>query len=93
MDVPYEIVHVINATHLIDSESYQRAFEAGQAGRLQPGFYIVLWRGGTGASRYDGCAEYLGPFATRRMAEETHARTEAGAGASVRAPVAAPALV
>jgi hypothetical protein len=92
MDVPYEIVHVINATQLIDSESYQRTFEAGQAGRLQPGFYIVRWCAGTGASRYDGCAEYVGPFTTRHMAEEMHASTEAGAGASARAPVAVPAL-
>jgi len=72
MDLPYEIVHVIDATYLIDSESYQRAFEPEVIGRLAPGFYVVLWPHGT-ASRYDAGADYLGPYGTRQTAEDAHA--------------------
>ena len=79
MDLPYEIVHVINARHLIDSESYQRALEAEQIGRLQPGFYVVLWPVQAAGSHYDASAEYVGPFPTRHAAERAHAMINAGA--------------
>ena len=87
MDRPYEIVHVINARHLIDSESYQRALEAGQIGRLQPGFYVVLWPFQTVGSHYDTSAEYIGPFPTRHAAEQAHASINAGV------PTQGPAVV
>ncbi len=73
MDLPYEIVHVINARHLIDSESYQRALEAEQIGRLQPGFYVVLWPFRAAASRYDTGARFIGPYPTRHGAEQAQA--------------------
>ncbi|HWY73236.1 MAG TPA: hypothetical protein VNW98_06310 [Burkholderiaceae bacterium] len=92
MDCPYEIVHVIDARHLIDSESYQRAFEPGQVGLLARGFYIVLWPRESTALRYDARADYLGPFPTRRAAEEAHALIGAGAGTVVHPPVEASAL-
>jgi len=92
MDCPYEIVHVINATHLIDSESYQRAFEPDQAGRLQPGFYVVLWRAPGVPVRFDGSANYVGPFPTRHLAESAHAAISIGVVLPPRADVAAPAL-
>ena len=78
MDLPYEIVHVINARHLIDSESYQRALVAEQIGRLRPGFYVVLWPFQTVGSHYDASAEYIGPFPTRHAAEQAHAKLNAG---------------
>ena len=87
MDAAYEIVHVINARYLIDSESYQRAFEGAQVGRLQPGFYVVFWPGGAASSRYDHRADYIGPFATRRQAEEAQATMAAGAAVAGRRPV------
>jgi hypothetical protein len=73
-----EIVHVINATHLIDSESYQRAFEPEQMGRLTPGFYVVSWPCGSAGLRYDARADYAGPYPSRRTAEEAHAMLGAG---------------
>jgi hypothetical protein len=78
MDLPYEIVHVINARHLIDSESYQRALGDEQIGRLQPGFYVVLWPFQAARSHYDASAEYIGPFPTRHAAEQAHATINAG---------------
>jgi hypothetical protein len=83
----YEIVHVINATHLIDSESYQRAFEVAQAGRLQPGFYVVIWCGQPAALRYDGRADYVGPFASRHQAEEAQTSIASGAAVAGRPPI------
>jgi hypothetical protein len=89
MDLPYEIVHVINARHVIDSESYQRALEAEQIGRLQPGcFYVVLWRSQTACSHFDASADYIGPFATRHAAEQAHALISAG----VRMPASRSAI-
>ena len=87
MDAPYEIVHVINATHLIDSESYQRAFDGAQVGRLKPGFYVVLWPDEATSSRYDHRADYIGPFATRRQAEEAQATMGAGPAVASHRPV------
>ena len=87
MDAPYEIVHVINATHLIDSESYQRAFDGAQVGRLKPGFYVVMWTGGASSSRYDHRADYIGPFATRRQAEDAQSTMGAEAVVAGRLPV------
>lgn len=72
MDDSYEIVHVINARHLIDSESYQRAFESEQIGRLSSGFYIVRWEAKATSRRYDAQADYVGPFPNRRIAEDVH---------------------
>jgi hypothetical protein len=69
MDLPYEIVHVIDAGHLIDSESYQRSIEPEKAGRLPPGFYIVQWPQPARRFFYDSSASYIGPFLSRRAAE------------------------
>jgi hypothetical protein len=79
MDLPYEIVHVINAKQLIDSESYQHAIEAEQTGRLEPGFYVVLWPCPQASSHYDARAEHIGPFPTRHLAEQVHVLIGAGA--------------
>ncbi len=70
MGVPSEVVNVIDAMHLTDSESYQRTFEPDQAGRLQPGYYLVLWKDEIEVSRFDAQADYVGPFPTRRVAED-----------------------
>jgi len=77
MDLRYEIVHVINARHLIDSESYQRTIGAEQIGRLQLGFYVVLWPVRAVGSHYDASAHYIGPFPTRHAAEHAHAKINA----------------
>jgi len=81
MDLPYEIVHVINAKQLIDSESYQHAIEAEQIGRLEAGFYVVLWPSLQAISHYDARAAYIGPFPTRHLAE--HVQVLIGTGVQV----------
>jgi hypothetical protein len=43
MELPFEIVHVITASQLIDSESYERTLETMHIGRLRLGFYVVHW--------------------------------------------------
>jgi hypothetical protein len=65
---------VINARHLIDSESYQREFESEQIGRLPAGFYVVRWAEKATDRRYDARAHYVGPFPNRRMAEDLELR-------------------
>jgi hypothetical protein len=69
MELPFEIVHVITATQLIDSESYQRSLGTIHVGRLQPGFYVVHWPSAAAALRYDESADFIGPFESRRSAE------------------------
>jgi len=91
VEVSFEIVHVITATQLIDSESYQRNLGTTHVNRLQPGFYVVLWASGDSGPRYDGSAEFVGPFESRvsaelacegisngRPGEEAHCRSIAG---------------
>lgn len=70
MDDSCEVVHVINARHLIDSESYQRSFEPDQIGRLASGFYVVRWAARVTSRCYDTQADYVGPFASRHSAED-----------------------
>ena len=67
MEQLFEIVHVITATQLIDSESYQRTL--GVVHRLRPGFYVVRWSSTATMSRYDESADFTGPFETRHSAE------------------------
>ena len=64
-----EIVHVITATQLIDSESYQRTLGPTHINCLRPGFYLVRWSSITAMSRYDEDAHFFGPFETRQSAE------------------------
>jgi hypothetical protein len=75
MELAFEIVHVITATQLIDSESYQRSLGAMHAGRLRPGFYVVSWASTGAALRYDDSADFIGPFETRRSAELAYMTT------------------
>jgi hypothetical protein len=63
----YEVVFVIDAEHLIDSESYQRRYRTERP--LVPGCYLVHWAAQQDAPRYDEAAEFLGPYVSRRVAE------------------------
>jgi len=68
MDLPRcEVVFVIDAERLIDSESYQRSYHCARP--LAPGCYVVHWDHPGEPPRYDESAEFRGPFASRRMAE------------------------
>jgi hypothetical protein len=68
MEMPRsEVVFVIDAEHLIDSESYQRSYYCARG--LVPGCYIVLWHHPEEPPRYDDSAEFRGPYASRRIAE------------------------
>ena len=69
MEQPFEIVHVITATQLIDSESYERTLGPEHGNRLLPGFYVVHWQSTAAVSRYDERADFIGPFETRHSAE------------------------
>jgi hypothetical protein len=78
MELPFEVVHVITATQLIDSESYQRSLGTTHVGRLRPGFYVVRWPSTEALLRYDESADFIGPFETRRSAELAHTTTMDG---------------
>ena len=78
MELPFEIVHVITATQLIDSESYQRSLGTIHVGRLRPGFYVVHWPSTASVLRYDESADFIGPFETRRSAELAYTTTMDG---------------
>ena len=62
-----EVVYVIDAEHLVDSESYQRLYRSEQP--LAPGCYVVHWTRPADPPRYDEAAEFIGPYASRRVAE------------------------
>jgi hypothetical protein len=74
----YEVVFVIDAEHLVDSESYQRRYQTGRP--LVPGCYVVHWSGPPYAPRYDEAAEFLGPYASRRVAERAARNTVSAIG-------------
>jgi hypothetical protein len=78
MEVSFEIVHVITATQLIDSESYQRTIETKHVRCLRPGFYVVRWPVSAAVLRYDESADFIGPFETRHSAELAHATMNGG---------------
>ena len=71
----YEVVFVIDAEHLVDSESYQRRYRTDRP--LVPGCYVVHWPGPPHARRYDEAAEFRGPYASRRVAERAARNTVA----------------
>jgi hypothetical protein len=71
----YEVVFVIDAEHLVDSESYQRRYQTERP--LVPGCYVVHWSGPQEAPRYDEAAEFLGPYVSRRVAERAARNTVA----------------
>jgi hypothetical protein len=79
MELPFEIVRVITATQLIDSESYQRTLGTMHVGRLRPGFYLVHWSIAAAVLRYDQSADFIGPFGTRDGAERRATEWMAGA--------------
>jgi len=72
MEQPLEIVHVITATEMIDSESYQRTLGMTLVGCLPPGFFVVRWPSAAAELRYDESAQFIGPFESRHNAELMH---------------------
>ncbi len=88
MELPFEIVHVITSSQLIDSESYQRTLGTMHVGRLRPGFYLVRWPLSATVLRYDESADFIGPFETRRTAEIAHTTTTNGVGQSLELTLA-----
>ena len=75
MDTPRcEVVFVIDAERLIDSESYQRRYRCTRP--LVPGCYVVQWNRPQERPRYDESAEFRGPYASRRMAERAALRPD-----------------
>jgi hypothetical protein len=74
----YEVVCVIDAEHLIDSESYQRSYRCDRP--LAPGCYLVHWARPAEPPRYDEAAEFLGPYPSRRVAERAARSPDPGIG-------------
>ena len=61
-----EVVHVMNASSLIDSESYERRYVTSQP--LAPGFYVVRWPPDASEFAYDDEPQWIGPFGARTLA-------------------------
>lgn len=64
----FEIVYVLNDTHLLDAESYQRSYKRRDGMPLDKGYYFVCWPPGGDTSRFDTDAVFHGPFMRRRDA-------------------------
>ena len=65
----YEVVRVIDARSLVDSESYQRTYRRRGGKPLAPGFYVVLWPDPDVRPHYeDAHTEFVGPFDSGAMA-------------------------
>jgi len=59
-----EVVKIIDAHRLIDSESYERSYRTGGTLNLVPGYYIVWWPNDSHLVDYDydEDAEFVGPY-------------------------------
>ena len=79
----YEVVHVLNDTSLIDSESYQRSYCC-KARRLTPGYYVVTWPNHPDRRRFDDQAEFQGPFPLCVDARDVRDRLEQEARHALR---------
>jgi hypothetical protein len=64
----YEVVCVIDAHSLVDSESYQRRYHRPGGKPLAPGFYLVIRPDPDAPPRYDSRAEFVGPFESALLA-------------------------
>jgi len=69
----HEVVRVVNASQLIDAESYQRRLDEALVGSLEPGYYVAAWPTAVGGACNDRNARFIGPFVTRREAERADA--------------------
>lgn len=58
-----EIVRIIDASRLIDPESYERWYDAAPGKALEPGYYVVVWPDGIDCPQYDEGATFIGPLA------------------------------
>jgi hypothetical protein len=65
-----EIATVIRDFWLIDSESYQRKYSTRHGKPIVPGHYVVKWPDHIRSRRFNEHAEFYGPFASHREAEE-----------------------
>ena len=62
MERCHQIVKVLNASRLLDEESFERKYCTRRGESLQPGFYIVCWPDSSLAQGYDETASYIGPY-------------------------------
>jgi hypothetical protein len=65
----YEIVRVIDAAKLFDSESYERCYRTRGGRALLPGHYVVLWEEAVEWPAFDEKATYVGPYQTALLAD------------------------
>ena len=63
-----EVVHVMNASSLIDSESYERRYVTTRP--LAPGFYVVRWPPDARDFAYNDDPQWIGPFGERALATD-----------------------
>lgn len=64
-----EIVHVLDHSRLIDSESYEHCYWTAKSRAFGPGFYVVRWPTRSLRRRYDQSASFTGPFDTHSEAQ------------------------
>ena len=64
----YEVVCVIDARSLADSESYQHPYRRPLGKALEAGFYVVIETDRAALSPYDESAEFIGPFESPALA-------------------------
>ncbi len=69
MDMPHEIVNIINADRLLNAESYECPYVTMNHQSLNPGHYLVLWPRFVDKVKYDETAWYFGPFTSRCEAD------------------------
>lgn len=57
-----EIVKILDASRLIDSESYEHAYWTGMVPAPRAGYYVVHWPDEVAHPRFDEHARFTGPF-------------------------------
>jgi len=70
MDGNREIVQVFKPFRLIDAESYEHTYWRRDGVPLANGYYLVNWRAGATAGRFDESAVFRGPYRDRKTAED-----------------------
>lgn len=88
----FELVHVIKAFRLVDSESYERVYWRRDGAALAPGYYVVNWSSRVAKRAFDEDAIFCGPFRERADAldnlERLRERYDAAADGAHQLPAA-----
>ncbi|HSO06379.1 MAG TPA: hypothetical protein VLW45_04020 [Pelomicrobium sp.] len=86
-----EIVRVISAFRLLDTDSYERVYWRRDGKPLALGWYLVSWPGGISRRRFNEDARFRGPY--RDIEQARAAREQLLDRARTRANAELPALL